>query len=115
MSTEKETTESATVSAGKITTGSGTGTTWGGTITTTGGVTFSPGGTIKPSTVIKPRASKHIPAPTAMPRKILIAFLDENDEVQWCGKMHPGDLSVDFDSTTYAPELSLRVHLIEAD
>jgi len=81
--------------------------------------TYSSGGVL-PATLTfpaakKPKPSKTLDAPSKSPRKILVAFLNEDDEVEWCGKVHPGDIQVDFDKGEFAPRMTLGFFLIEAE
>jgi hypothetical protein len=105
---------------------------WGGMLTSGGGITVPPvtwAGSITPTTSstitakkitvtptsAKPKPSRLVSAPGERPKKILIAFLDGDDEVQWCAKVHPDDIDVTMSSGDPATRLNLGVWLIEAE
>lgn len=97
-----------------------TGTVRSGT-TVSGGGTFitgalASGGTItRPSVKLPPRVPKVIAAPSQTPRKVLIAFLDENDEVEWCAKVRPESINTRFGTVDEMPEMDICFKLVEAD
>lgn len=74
------------------------------------------GGFVKPSsTKLPPRVPKVIAAPSQTPRKVLIAFLDENDEVEWCAKVRPESINTRFGTVDETPEMDICFKLVEAD
>lgn len=84
----------------------------GGTITS-GGMTIS-GASITLTPPVPKSGSRVISAPGKSPRKVLVAFLDENDEVEWCAKVRPDQVETKFNGGD-APEMWLAFKLVEAD
>lgn len=111
---------------GKIFTTTGTGP---GVEISPGGVTVTRGTTttgtlatggllppLKPSKPLPPRPVRVIPAPTQAPRKVVIAFLDENDEIEWCAKVRPDSINTRFGGDPMeTPEMDICFKLVEAD
>lgn len=103
----------STISASGSWTTTPTITTTGTGITVGGGITVPmPAPTVRAA---KPKPSKLLDAPNKRPKKILIAFLDGDDEVEWCAKVHPDEINFDMASSDPATRLNLGVWLIEAD
>jgi hypothetical protein len=81
---------------------------------------YSPGGYIIPTTttggVTTTSARKPLPivAPPALRlggRRVLIAFLDENDDIEWSAQVTCLRGSVDYDDSSGVPEMTLDVRL----
>lgn len=52
--------------------------------------------------------------PTRMPAKILIAFLDQDDTVEWCAKLPPGSVDISMDGHSYSTmQLELPLYEVE--
>lgn len=69
--------------------------------------TFSPGGMIH---VGPAKAVKTVVLPTQMTQKVLVAFLDEDDDTVWAKKLKPEDITINYDDeghVTMSLELSL--------
>jgi hypothetical protein len=92
--------------------GTGAGTVFPATKTFSVGPITATAGTVYPAS--KPKPSKVLEMPTRQPKKILIAFLDHEDNVEWSAKVHPGDVNIRFGDHGI-PEMDLSVHLTEAD
>lgn len=89
----------------------------GATITTSPAVgsTWVGGGMVTSSPVSKPKPSKVVDAPNRRPKKILVAFLDDKDEIEWCAKVHPDDIDLTMGMSDPATRMTLGFWLIEAD
>jgi hypothetical protein len=81
----------------------------------TGGGVVTPAWTSTTTGVYKtPKPAKVVDVPSKRPKKILIAFLDEDDNTEWSAKLHAGTINVEYGETG-VPEMSLHMHLTEAD
>lgn len=80
-----------------------------GTSVTTTPLTWSPA----PAPAMK-KPPAIIDAPTRRPKKLLIAFLGDDDDVEWCAKVNPDDIDVSFDKDEPAPRVELGFWLIDA-
>ena len=81
----------------------------GGMVMSSGAITASSitSGTIRMSAPPKKRIAD---APNKKPKKILVAFLDEDDNQLWAEKLDPGSITVDY-PIMGAPKLKLELDL----
>lgn len=83
--------------------------------TTTGGVVPLPPATLTfPPLSSSSKPPKLLDAPVRTPKKVVVAFLDEDDNVEWCGMVYPESVDV-YHRGMEPSEMQLGFKLIDAN
>lgn len=62
----------------------------------------------------KPTVPRQLPIPSKAPRRVVIAFVDDEGEVEWCGMVYPDTVDVNMDIAG-PPEMQIAFKLIDAN